>query len=70
MGPIKTLAKLRERKARGFSQVKCIKGIDSVLLVKDEKIKDKQKTYYEKLLNEKHASFGEEEVGGPSGNIK
>lgn len=37
------LAKLREKKNRDFSQVKCIKGDDSRVLVKDEEIKDRWK---------------------------
>jgi hypothetical protein len=65
------LAKLRERKARDFSQVKCIKGSDSEVLVKDEEIKDRWKMYFEKLLNEKHeGTFGEEEVVVPSERIE
>jgi hypothetical protein len=65
------LAKLRERKAKDFSQVKCIKGSDSKVLMKDEKIKDRWKMYFEKLLNEKYeGSFGEEEVDVPSEKIE
>ena len=65
------LAKMRERKARDVSQVKCIKGSDSVVLVKDEEIRDRWKSYFEKLLNEKHeGGFGEEEVGVPGMNME
>ncbi|KAI8538489.1 hypothetical protein RHMOL_Rhmol09G0107800 [Rhododendron molle] len=57
------LAKSQEKRARDVSQVKCIKGIDSVVLVKDEAVRDKWKSYFEKLLNEKHeGGFGGEEV--------
>ncbi|KAI8530451.1 hypothetical protein RHMOL_Rhmol11G0059300 [Rhododendron molle] len=57
------LAKSREKRARDVSQVKCIKSIDSVVLVKDESIRDRWKSYFEKLLNEKHErGFGGEEV--------
>ena len=39
-------AKSKERKTRNFNQVKCIKGEDSSVLVKDEKIKDRWKNYF------------------------
>ncbi|KAI8572618.1 hypothetical protein RHMOL_Rhmol01G0213300 [Rhododendron molle] len=65
------LAKSREKRARDISQVKCIKGIDSVVLVKDEAIRDRWKSYFEKLLNEKHeGDFGGEEVYVPGENIE
>ncbi|KAI8524934.1 hypothetical protein RHMOL_Rhmol13G0188300 [Rhododendron molle] len=44
------LAKSRERRAKDISQVKCIKDIDSVVLVKEETIKERWKLYFEKLL--------------------
>ena len=60
------LAKMREKKTRDFSQVKCIKNEDLSVLVKDEEIKDRWKTYFEKLLNEKHGErVDEEEFGCP-----
>jgi len=46
------LAKSRERKTRDLNQVKCIKGEDAKVLVKDEEIKERWKFYFEKLLNE------------------
>ena len=47
------IAKMRERKTRDFTQVKCIKSEDSRILVKDDEIKERQRVYFEKLLNEK-----------------
>jgi hypothetical protein len=42
-----------------------------VVLVKDEEIRDRWKTYFEKLLNEKHeGGFGEEEVDVPSEKVE
>ncbi|KAI8556243.1 hypothetical protein RHMOL_Rhmol05G0237300 [Rhododendron molle] len=65
------LAKSREKRAQDVSQVKYIKGIDSVVLVQDEAIGDRWKSYFEKLLNEKHeGGFGGEEVYVSGENIE
>ncbi|KAI8564244.1 hypothetical protein RHMOL_Rhmol03G0166800 [Rhododendron molle] len=65
------LAKSRERRTRDVSQVKCIKDSDSVVLVKDEAIRDRWKSYFEKLLNEKHeGGFDGEEVDALGENIE
>ncbi|KAI8559998.1 hypothetical protein RHMOL_Rhmol04G0220700 [Rhododendron molle] len=64
------LAKSREKRARDISQVKCIKGIDSVVLVKFEAIRDRWKSYFEKLLNEKHEGDFWGEVYVPGENIE
>lgn len=57
---IYNLAKTRERKARDFNRVKCIKGEDSKVLVRDEEINYLYKDYFEKLLNENHLGNFEE----------
>ena len=46
------LAKLRERKTKDFNYIKCVKGEDERVLIKDEEIKERWKSYFEKLLNE------------------
>jgi hypothetical protein len=46
------IAKLRERKTRYFNQVKCIKDETDRLLVKDEKIKNRWREYFNKLFND------------------
>jgi hypothetical protein len=46
------MAKLRERKTRDFHQVKCIKNEADRLLVKDEEIKNRWRTYFDKLFND------------------
>ena len=48
------LAKLRERKTRDFNHIKCIKNKDSRVLVQEEEIKERWRSYFEKLLNENH----------------
>ena len=48
------LAKLRERKTRDFNHIKCIKNEDSRVLVQEEEIKERWRSYFEKLLNENH----------------
>ena len=48
------LAKLRERKTRDFNHIKCIKNEDSRVLVQEEKIKVRWRSYFEKLLNENY----------------
>ena len=45
------MAKLRERKTRDLSQVKCIKDDTDRLLVKDEEIKRRWKEYFDNLFN-------------------
>ena len=45
------LAKLRERKTKDFNYIKCVKGEDERVLIKDEEIKERWKSYFEKLLN-------------------
>jgi Reverse transcriptase (RNA-dependent DNA polymerase). len=57
------LAKFRDRKTKDFNSVKCIKGEDSRVLVKEEEIKVRWKSYFEKLLNESHGDrVGTEEL--------
>ncbi|XP_070017393.1 uncharacterized protein [Nicotiana sylvestris] len=46
------LAKVRERTARDLDQVRCIKDEDSKVLMGDDQIKRRWKTYFHKLLNE------------------
>ena len=47
------------------------KRFDSVVLVEEEAIKDRWKSYFEKLLNKKHeGGFGGEEVYVPGENIE
>lgn len=45
------IAKLRERKTRDFSQVKCIKDENNRLLVKDDEIKNRWREYFNQLFN-------------------
>jgi hypothetical protein len=46
------MTKLRERKTRNFHQVKCIKDEADRFLVKDEEIKNRWRTYFDKLFND------------------
>jgi hypothetical protein len=46
------MAKLRERKTRDFNQVKYIKDEADRLLMKDEKIKNRWREYFDKLFND------------------
>nr|XP_009803636.1 PREDICTED: uncharacterized protein LOC104248975 [Nicotiana sylvestris]XP_016458527.1 PREDICTED: uncharacterized protein LOC107782187 [Nicotiana tabacum] len=46
------LAKVRERKARGLYQVKCIKDEDGKVLMDEALIRKRWQTYFYKLLNE------------------
>ena len=45
---------MRERKTRDFNHIKCIKNEDSRMLVQEEEIKERWRSYFEKLLNENH----------------
>uniref|UniRef100_A0A8I6WSC6 Endonuclease/exonuclease/phosphatase domain-containing protein n=1 Tax=Hordeum vulgare subsp. vulgare TaxID=112509 RepID=A0A8I6WSC6_HORVV len=45
------MAKIRERKTRDVSEVKCIKDGDDQLLVKDEAIKHRWREYFDNLYN-------------------
>jgi hypothetical protein len=45
------MARIRERKIRDINQIKCIKDRRDRLLVKDEKIKDRWREYFDKLFN-------------------
>ncbi|XP_015158910.1 uncharacterized protein [Solanum tuberosum] len=47
------LAKARERKARDVDQVKCIKDEEGKILVEETSIKQRWRSYFHKLLNEK-----------------
>ncbi|KAG5631295.1 hypothetical protein H5410_003012 [Solanum commersonii] len=47
------LAKARERKARDLDQVKCIKDEEGKILVEETAIKQRWRSYFHKLLNEK-----------------
>ncbi|KAM3395257.1 hypothetical protein P3S68_004262 [Capsicum galapagoense] len=46
------LAKARERKGRDLDQVRCIKGEDGRVLVKDRHIKNRWQSYFHRLLND------------------
>jgi hypothetical protein len=46
------IAKIRERKTRDFSHIKCIKDETNRLLVKDAEIKSRWREYFDKLFNE------------------
>jgi hypothetical protein len=46
------MTKLRERKTRDFNQVKCIKDETDRFLVKDKKIKNRWREYFNKLFND------------------
>jgi hypothetical protein len=46
------MTKLRERKTRDFNEVKCIKDEADRLLVKDKKIKNRWREYFDKLFND------------------
>jgi hypothetical protein len=46
------MTKLRERKTRDFHQIKCIKDETDRFLVKDEEIKNRWRTYFDKLFND------------------
>jgi hypothetical protein len=45
------MARIHERMTRDINQIKCIKDGTDRLLVKDEKIKDKWREYFNKLFN-------------------
>jgi hypothetical protein len=45
------LAKTREMKTRDLNGVKCIKDEDQRVLVKEEQIKERWKSYFDKLFN-------------------
>ncbi|XP_016549224.1 uncharacterized protein LOC107849074 [Capsicum annuum] len=46
------LAKAREKRAHDLDQVKCIKGEDGTMLVEDALIRERWKSYFNKLLND------------------
>ena len=46
------LARIRDRKCRDLDHVRCIKSEDQRVLVKDEEIKERWRSYFQKLLNE------------------
>ncbi|KAG2593613.1 hypothetical protein PVAP13_5NG012530 [Panicum virgatum] len=45
------MVRIRERKTRDINQIKCIKDETDRLLVKDEKIMDRWREYFDKLFN-------------------
>ena len=45
---------MRERKIRDFNHIKYIKNEDSRVLVQEEEIKERWRSYFEKPLNENH----------------
>ena len=45
---------MRDRKTRDFNHIKCIKNEDSCVLVQEEEIKERWRSYFENLLNENH----------------
>ena len=47
------MARVRERKTRGFNQVKCIKDEREHLLVKEDEIRHRWQEYFDKLFNDK-----------------
>jgi hypothetical protein len=50
------IARTRERRTRDINQIKCIKDGTDQRLVKDEKIKDGWREYFDKLFNGKNKS--------------
>ncbi|XP_054785679.1 uncharacterized protein LOC129292162 [Prosopis cineraria] len=46
------IAKSRERKSRDIEQVRCIKDEEGRILVTDDEIKNRWKTYFSKLFND------------------
>lgn len=50
------LAKARDRRTKDLNQVKCIKDEDEKVLVKEEEIKERWKSYFYKLFNESSSS--------------
>ena len=49
------IAKIRERKGKDLSYIKCIKDADDRVLVQDGEIKERWRGYFEKLFNENHS---------------
>ena len=45
------IARIRERKTRDLCTVRCVKDEDKKILVRDEKIKEKWREYFDKLFN-------------------
>ena len=45
------MARIRERKTRDINQIKCIKDGTDRLLVKNKKIRDRWREYFNKLFN-------------------
>ena len=45
------LAKLREKKTKDFNHIKWVKGKDERVLIKEEEIKERWKSYFKKLIN-------------------
>ena len=50
------IAKLRERKTRDFTEIRCIKDDNDRLLVKDDEIKHRWREYFDKLSNEENVN--------------
>ncbi len=48
------IAKLSDRKIKDLHSIKCIKTEDSRVLVRDEEIKERWKSYFEKLFNKEN----------------
>ena len=46
------LARIRERKCRDLNQVRCVKDENDKVLTKDNDIRERWKSYFEKLYNE------------------
>jgi hypothetical protein len=46
------MAKFWERKTNDFNQVKCIKDMAHMILMKDDEIKNGWRKYFDKLFNE------------------
>ncbi|XP_077232556.1 uncharacterized protein LOC143869882 [Tasmannia lanceolata] len=58
------LAKMRERKSKDFNHIKCIKGDNQRLLVKENEVKERWRSYFDKLFNgEPVANLGELDNG-------
>lgn len=45
------IARMRDRKTRDIRKVKCVKGVDQRVLVEDEEIKDRWRSYFDTLFN-------------------
>ena len=45
------IARIRERKTRDLCTVRCVKNEDQKVLLRDEKINERRREYFDKLFN-------------------